>query len=692
MHASYSPRAFSGYFCVVLVGAVLSLACGQSFAQPASADYTTDLPSVDRVKAEIKGADATDTLARQVAVFTYLQSYIQRIKYNRTVRGPYTPGEEKALTAYSLAAYQISQDYAKSHTPDEAKAFESLHGRYEMDGKFYDDWSTRLIGPQTAAAYGNAEAGLAASAQRQNQRLTQPANPASGGGQSGHSSIGIFGDIADSLNAPQEITPAERRCLELGGTTKQCSSQEFMNGVAGILTGMDGAAAMAPIGNAITLSGKYHNPAALASITFAGQATIADCGRLTDDGFNYTVERNGSNVEVVIDLEPSPIHLLLRSDGVLVGPGRVTIKGRVVSGYLVSEQTGNRIAQYTAAIDSCSIATLNPPPPPKPAPPQEQAPQGGLLGMLTSFMPEADSTPIPPGLRMIGGYSSSGLKLTFAEDRVTLDCGQAHVKAPYTIENTPAQFIIHVQNPGGPFNLGATQPGTLRGSGSTTVNGRLFAGMNGDAATFTPHSESCNVSTFTAMGQATAGSTADSAAPPPSPSPVAPASAPAAASAPPQTNSLASTMAAAIQPPPAVSTRAAMRVLISANFASGANPMAGQAVYVMRERMDSVLRKLGVPVPANATPGQAMETFAAACRSRDCSSVLSGLNSYYVTAAMLDGSGKATLSAQAATGAYFFFALVRTASGSLVWDLPANLVAGDNNVTLTAANAETIKQ
>ena len=51
-----------------------------AFAQTPGSDYTNDLPSVDRVKAEIKGSDATDTLARQVAVFTYLSEYIKRIK------------------------------------------------------------------------------------------------------------------------------------------------------------------------------------------------------------------------------------------------------------------------------------------------------------------------------------------------------------------------------------------------------------------------------------------------------------------------------------------------------------------------------------------------------------------------------------------------------------------------------------
>src|SRR5258708_26866542 len=88
--------------------------------QTPSSDYTNDLPSVERVKAEIKGSDPTDTLARQVAVFTYLYTYVDRIKLNRDYGGPYTPGETRAMTAYRPAAYQMSQGYAKTHTPAQA--------------------------------------------------------------------------------------------------------------------------------------------------------------------------------------------------------------------------------------------------------------------------------------------------------------------------------------------------------------------------------------------------------------------------------------------------------------------------------------------------------------------------------------------------------------------------------------------
>src|SRR5260370_42324496 len=106
MHVSAtSARAsFMSHCRVILVAALVCLACSNALAQAASSDYTVDLPSVERVKAEIQGSNPTDTLARQAAVFIYLSAYIDRIKNNRDYSGPYTPGEQRVRDAYSLAA------------------------------------------------------------------------------------------------------------------------------------------------------------------------------------------------------------------------------------------------------------------------------------------------------------------------------------------------------------------------------------------------------------------------------------------------------------------------------------------------------------------------------------------------------------------------------------------------------------
>src|SRR5690348_13171509 len=85
--------AFGLRLLLLFFTAVLCLACPSAFAQaaPASGAYTNSLPSVERVQAEIKGSDSTDTLARQMAVFDYLDQYIETIKYNRVgPRGSYT--------------------------------------------------------------------------------------------------------------------------------------------------------------------------------------------------------------------------------------------------------------------------------------------------------------------------------------------------------------------------------------------------------------------------------------------------------------------------------------------------------------------------------------------------------------------------------------------------------------------------
>ena len=138
-------------------------------------------------------------------------------------------------------------------------------------------------------------------------------------------------------------------------------------------------------------------------------------------------------------------------------------------------------------------------------------------------------------------------------------------------------------------------------------------------------------------------------------------------------------------------TQAQLRVLLSTNF-TGANPLANQAIFVTREPMNQILSELGVAVPTNSTPGQAMKALKTQCATtQGCSSVIQGLSKYYVTTSKFDPTGKAILSATAATGPYYFFAIIANGSGSLVWDVPANLAAGDNSVTFSLANSESVQ-
>jgi len=643
-------------------------------AQTTSSDYTNDLPSVERVKAEIKGSDPTDTLARQVAVFTYLQAYIDRIKSNRSQRGSFTPGEEKMWNAYRNAAYYISQDYAKTHTPAEAQAFERLHGRYEMDGPFREDWSKRLMGPQSASAYKDAQAGLAAAGERRYQQEMQQYRQDRAAQQAADRQIYGNKSLSDDPTAV-----AARRCLELGGTTLGCAGKGLTAGIMDLAGfGAEAQESLLGPGRAgVVLKGFYKNPATVTTLNFDdASVSINGCGKLADDAHNYSLEKRSGLVRITVDNEPSPIVLTMRPDGSLVGPGLIDVKGRIIVGYFTSTHYENGVAtgttstpDYRPAMGRCVIGSLVKPPNPRPAPSAAQSasdgsPIGVLTGVLGSFVPDAGEV----GLRMTGKYGGGMLLLDFSGNSLVLDCGGAHVRQPYTVENTSNALLIHVQNSGGPFTLAVQPDNSLRGTGSTTVNGRLVTGMNGDNVTFAPHSETCDVDTFRPKTGSTPTASVTTAPPAPAPATVAP---------------VAST--------PAAVGSANIKLTIISSFPGGTNLLAGASVALMSERFDKLLRKVGAPIAADVTPGKALQAYAANCfPPRSCPAYATAMHPYYVLKGKFDTAGSVVLMAQVPAGTYYVFCSAKGPNGAFVWDVPTELRVGENTITLTAGNAELI--
>jgi hypothetical protein len=656
-------------------------------AQTANSDYTNDLPTVERVKAEIKGSDPKDTLARQVAVFTYLVSYIDRIKYNRTVRGDFTPGEQKMMGAYRLAAYQMSQDYAKSHAPADAAAFERLHGQYEMNEPFNDDWQKRLIGPQSAAAYKGAQAGLAAAGERHYQQEMADYKRDSAAQQAADKQI--YGTQGLS-NDPTAV--ATRRCLELGGSNAGCVGKGLTSGFMDLIGFGDKEqeSLIGPGEAGVVLSGLYKNGATTTSLAFNGPVSIDGCGKLVSDPHHYALEKRSGSVRITVENEPNPIVLTMRPDGGLIGPGLVDVKGRIISGYHTVTttqmidgvraapdqcngpcQTVSQVPDYSPAMARCVIGSLAMPPLPKPAPAGAQpADNSGMLGLITGLadmMAPGGGASLDGGggLRMAGKYGGGTLLLDFSGNSLVLDCGQAHVRATYTIENTPSTFLVHVQNPGGPFTLALQPDNSLRGAGSTTVNGKLVIGMKGDDVAFAPHSETCDVGTFHPKTGSTP--TASVATASPAPAPAVPMSSPAAVGG------------------------ASMKLAISSSFPGGANPLAGKGVTLMSERFDILLRKIGAPIAANDTPGRAAAEYSANCLPpKSCPSYAAAMHPYYVGKGTFDSTGKVILTVPIQAGTYFVFCSAVGPNGPLIWDVPTTMKGGDSAITLTAGNAELV--
>lgn len=695
MNALASPTAPSSLRLHLVVFAAPLLACVCcALAQPGmptGANYTDDMPSVAKVESVIQGSDPTDTAARQVTVFDYLVTYIDRVHTNTNVRAPYTPGEAKLMGDYRGASAQITQDFPKSHTAAEVQTFNQLQGKYLFDDTFMSAWPKQLIGSQASAAIQNANAGLNASAQKMYNQQMQDLQQAQ---QAQQQTATVNGQAMSMSNDPTSV--AIRRCLELGGSTGSCMGGGLIGGLISMVTGGEGLGSLTGPGRAgVVLSGGYSPNQAGASVTFSGNSgSINNCGKLAPDNTTYTLSKTAAALKVTLPVSPSPVILTMRSDGSLQGPGAITLNGQIVIGthVVTTTRTGNCAPNcvtttetpiYQAATDHCSVDTLAAPPPPPPpsANNSSASPLGGgllggvmdtLTGAMTATMPGASLVPSLPGLRMEGKYTSSGLLLDFAGDAVTIDCGQAHVKSPYTVENAPSSLIVHVQNPGGPFDLIVSSDNALRGPGSTTVNGKLVSGMNGTDITFTPHSETCQVGSYTPQtGSSSTTTVAANASPAPTPK--------------------------AVTVTPATSTPlgtggSAMTLSITSSFSVAQNPLAGRVVKLMTDRFDNVLRKAGAPVPAGTTPGQALQAYSSACPPpTGCPAPAQLMKPYYVGTATFDNKGSATLSAPVPPGSYYILCAAPDPKGGLVWDMPVTLKAGQNNtITLTTTNAELV--
>jgi hypothetical protein len=147
---------------------------------------------------------------------------------------------------------------------------------------------------------------------------------------------------------------------------------------------------------------------------------------------------------------------------------------------------------YADKTERCTISTLTIGPPA----PQEKSQLIAGLTLMRNTMPVG-----PDGLRMSGRYlGQGGFALEFAADAVVLDCGAAHVRQPYTVENAPNQILINIKNDASPFTLALQSNGTLTGSGNAAIAGRVMTGATQNALTYAPKTASCAIGTLAPRG------------------------------------------------------------------------------------------------------------------------------------------------------------------------------------------------
>ena len=492
--------------------------------------YLVDMPSPDRVKNEIKGSDPTDSLARQVAVFTELLQYVDRIKSARSIRSPYTPDEQTVINAYRLASYQITQDYTKSHTPAEAGALQSLHWKYEMGDA--EQWAQQLMGKQAIAAYGGAMRGLSDGAKKNYDEEMRTYNEATARQKEAANNPGG----ADDHYAKDAGSVAVRHCVESGRSEIECLGEGMKVGLNDLMGGDLQESIVGKMPTGLRLTGVYSGNGF--SLNFRQDFVYVFCGTLMPEPRTYTVNRSGMQVSVTIPVTSPPLTLSYNPDGSLGGGGRtIAVAGEVPAGdggpsttyemqttttttqrqldpgeereYSADQlhQNGGQFSADQQRTSTSWTPTFHRAPT---VPKTERCTVGTLLAgsesiktstILTQLLgskasKSANST---PGLRLNGNYEvPGGLKIEFRDDSATLECGESFNSEAYTILREGGQFIVKFQNSTGPLSLVLQPNNTLAGSGVVDVTGRKAIQAAGGGVDYLPRNARCELGTFQA--------------------------------------------------------------------------------------------------------------------------------------------------------------------------------------------------
>ncbi len=654
-------------------------------SQPTNPAYLAAMPYVEQVRSEIKGSNPDDTQARQLTVFSWIPEMITQMREaSRPYGSPWTKDETRITYAYNLAAKQITDDYAKTHTPQQTSELTHIVGHYEMmDDQFYKQWTAALFPADFLNDYNHAFWGMLAKykahvdqERKQNEEAAAKAKAAQKAEANGTSGL---------PTGPGYV--AARRCMELGGNLLQCLGKGMSAGVYA-LVGMSppGNSSSSPTG--LTLTGVYTGGGI--STDFGDEAlTIAGCGNLVKVEPSYTVDARGDRILIHVQNQPAPFDFVLDPDGRLVGPGSTEVKGQIITGYRhywvfrYNRYTGVEVpgsrhevteAIYAPKTERCSIATL--------APTGRSATNKGMVSWLgdmtqrvfsgqdagSAMVGIANEMPLP-GIRMQGPYASSGgLKAEFETTSVVLDCGEAHVRDEYSIERTGSRILVHIQNSGSLFTESLQPDGSLSGPASVDVAGRLATGVSGTHATYTPTNAVCSGGRLYPHG---AGSAATASA----------------SSSPVESTPAAATPATFPAVPEVAGANAVLSV--TPGFPVSADPLAGKWIFLMKKRFDVVLRANGAPLPPGATVRQAWDLLKQHCAPpSNCTNLYEGIAHFYAAKMMMPRSGPGVFSPKVPAGTYYVMTATFFDNASMLWDVPVNVRPGENSVTLSDHNRE----
>jgi hypothetical protein len=470
--------------------------------------YLQSFPSVDQVMV-LKGKDAKDSTMLQLGALRQLQKMIQDLAGHRWFQHQLTPDEQRLLGQYSVAYEKLAHplNYPDDDYFGSGALLKLLAANFKMDAVI-SQW----------------HAGGVAATKFTDDHLPTPHAPSTGGGGASPSGGGTTSGPLRAI--PPSGDPARAaiiRCLELGGADLDCLGGGMKLGLKE-LGAPDPDMAILPIFG-LRVIGVFQSSSSGVNLRFTDPSvTINGCKGL-DVGptLKYSLQVLGGQFAVRIENQPAAFLAGLSNDGKLAAPASVQVNGQVITGYRLGTEykvDGNgmkipgsehqvRTPILAPKTVTCSIGSLVAGAPQLP----DEGVISGFADMLVlamgTFSPDAkqvadkryDQKAVPPGVRFLGNYANStGMKLEFAEGPVVVDCAQAHVSAAYTISASGGTAAITVQDGAAPFTVVVQPDGSLAGTGTATVNGRLMAGFDADNhPAYSPTSATCSVGKFSAQ-------------------------------------------------------------------------------------------------------------------------------------------------------------------------------------------------
>jgi hypothetical protein len=500
------------------------LAISPQLAQATNPPYLAEMPSVERVLREVRTNDPKQTALLQLQALWELPEMIKEMsgprEYGRGANG-LTPDEYRLIAMYNQAHAQLVKESDERFPGPYGKwkrfslnvaIYPTSDPRFGVDGTLL---FKRFFSPAFRAEF---EKAIGADAARheeflraQEQADARARAQANSGDAIANANAQAIGQVF-SGNDPGAVRT--RRCMELGGSQLECAGKGLLTGLFQ-LVGANPNLGSSPVRPGIRMTGIYAG-AAGTSLTFGQDSVdLSGCGKLVEESHAYETVKKGNQLVIQIASQPQPYAVVWGSDGKLAGPGLTTVNGRIITGYrnqyvpAVINPDGSgtpgyyqQVPVYAPKTERCSIGALNP----KGPTPTFSSAYDETLGIFSGKAPEEAARSSkkdlpPPGPRVAGRYASQGgLQLDFQGSAVVLDCGEAHVARKYNVQISTDQLLVEVENGSAILALALQPDGSLMGSGTANVAGRVVVGNSANGVVFAPRNASCAVGRMTPAG------------------------------------------------------------------------------------------------------------------------------------------------------------------------------------------------